>query len=86
MNHFITYAAAVRAEMTRRGYRTMNSVWNKITSVADGDYNILPLDEIYHGWMTETYLTICYYNLLEKYMCGGITQEDFDKIVGVVQP
>ena len=86
MNHFITYAAAVRAEMIRRGYRTMNSVWDKITSVADGDYNILPLDEIYHGWMTETYLTICYYNLLEKYMCGGIAQEDFNKIIGVVQP
>lgn len=86
MNHFITYAAAVRAEMTRRGYRTMNSVWEKITSVVDGDYNILPFDEIYPGWMTETYLTICYYNLLEKYMCGGITQEDFNKIMEIVQP
>ena len=32
-NHFINYAAEVREEMTRRGYRTMDSVWNKITSL-----------------------------------------------------
>lgn len=78
-NHFITYAAAVRAEMTRRGYRTMDSVWNKIIGIAD-DYNILPLDEIYIEWMDNTYLVICYYNLLEKYMCGGIAKDSWNKI------
>ena len=79
-NHFITYAAAVRAEMTRRGYRTMDNVWNKITSVANNDYNILPLNEIYNEWMNDTYMTICYYNLKEKWLCGGIKNEDWDKI------
>ena len=79
-NHFITYAAAVRQEMTYRGYRTMDSVWNKITSVANNDYNILPLDEIYKNWMNNKYLDICFYNLLEKYDCGGITEKDWDNI------
>lgn len=79
-NHFITYAAAVRAEMTRRGYRTMDNVWNKITSVANNDYNILPLNEIYNDWMNDTYMTICYYNLKEKWLCGGIKNEDWDRI------
>ena len=84
MDHFITYAAAVRAEMTSRGYRTMNSVWDKITKVADGNYTILPIKEIYPEWMNEEYLAICYYNLKEKYMCDGIKEEEFKRIDDLV--
>lgn len=79
LDHFITYTAAIRAEMTRRGYRTMDKVWDKIVSVCP-DYNIIPIDEIYSEWMNEEYFWICYYNLKEKYLCGGIPQEDWDKI------
>ena len=79
MNHFITYAAAVRAEMTKRGYYTMDKVWDKIKSICD-DYNILPLNEIYPEWMNDTYFVICYYNLMEKWLCGGVKSEDWDKI------
>lgn len=78
-NHFITYAATVRAEMTKRGYRTMDSVWNKITSICNNEYSIFPLDEIYKKWMDEEYFIICYYNLKEKYLCGGIKEEDWQK-------
>lgn len=80
MNYFVTYAAAVRAEMMRRGYRTMDSVWKKITSVCDDVYYILPFDEIYKDWMNDTYWIICYYNLKEKWICGGIKDEDWQKI------
>ena len=83
-NHFISYAHYVRSEMTSRGYRTMNSVWNKITSLADNDYNILPLEEVYKEKMDDVYLLICYHNLLEKALCGGIEKEDWDKIQKVV--
>jgi len=65
--------------MTRRGYRTMNSVWEKITSLKS-NYTILPLEVIYPEKMDTLYLNICYYNLYEKYLCGGIKQEDWDKI------
>ena len=80
MNHFITYAAAVRHEMTKRGYRTMDKVWDKITSVCNNDYNYLPLNEIYPDWMDDTYYCICYSNLLEKHNCGGISDDDWNKI------
>ena len=80
MNHFITYAAAVRGEMTRRGYKTMDKVWDKIVSVCDGDYNILPLNEIYKEWMDVDYLMICYFNLKEKWLRKGIKDEDWQKI------
>lgn len=78
-DHFISYTYYVREEMTRRGYRTMNSVWEKITSLKL-NYTILPLEVIYPEKMNTLYLNICYYNLYEKYLCGGIRQEDWDKI------
>ena len=84
-NHFISYAAYVRQEMTKRGYKTMDRVWQNIISVANGDYNILPKEELYPSWHNHRYLTQCYYNLEEKYDCGGISQEEFDKIIDIIE-
>jgi len=78
-DHFISYAYYVREEMTRRGYRTMNSVWDKIV-VLKPNYIIVPLNELYKGKMNNTYFDICWYNLYEKYLCGGIREEDWVKI------
>lgn len=81
-DHFISYAYYVRAEMTKRGYRTMNSVWEKIFSLKP-NYSILLLEQVYFNKMNNMYLTICIYNLYEKYICGGIKEEDWDKIFNV---
>ena len=78
-DHFISYADLVRKEMMSRGYRTMNSVWEKITNLKS-DYKILSKEEIYPNKMDNEYLTICYYNLYEKFLCGGIKREVFIKI------
>ena len=79
-NHFISYAELVRNEMTKRGYRTMNSVWEKIISLKS-DWDKLSFDKIYEDKMNNEYLIICYYNLYEKYLCGGIKEEDYNKIL-----
>lgn len=78
-NHFISYARYVREEMTKRGYRTMNSVWEKIVSLKK-DWTLLPLNEVYKEKMNEVYMEICSWNLYEKYLCGGIVEEDMKKI------
>lgn len=78
-NHFISYAFEVREEMTRRGYRTMQSVMDKIISLKP-DYSRLSFDEIYENKMTNDYLQICYWNLYEKFVCGGIEEQDWIKI------
>ena len=46
-DHFISYTKIVRDEMTRRGYRTMDSVWNKIISLKP-DWKEIQLGNIYH--------------------------------------
>ena len=84
-DHFISYAYYVRVEMTHRGYRTMDSVWKKITDLKPEGYTILPIEKVYFNKMNQEYLLICYYNLYEKYMCGGISWEDFNKIEKIVK-
>lgn len=79
-NHFISYAAEVRDEMTKRGYRTMNSVWEKITNLKP-DWKQLPHNEIYKEKMDDDYLEICLYNLWEKYLCNGIKEVDIQNII-----
>lgn len=78
-DHFISYAKLVREEMTKRGYRTTNSVWEKIVSLKE-NYTIIPKEQIYLEKMDLTYLDICYYNLYEKFLCGGISKENWEKI------
>lgn len=81
-DNFISYTAEVREEMTKRGYRTMNSVWEKIVNLK-ANWVKLPHNEIYKEKMSKDYLTICYYNLYEKYLCGGIDGYDFGKIMQI---
>lgn len=78
-DHFISYAYYVRQEMTKRGYRTMSSVWGKIIALKP-NYNLISLEEVYKEKMDTTYLIICYWNLMEKYLCGGISNEDIHSI------
>ena len=81
--HFISYALYVRQEMTRRGYRTMDSVWNKIYCTRESDYGemeIVPLEDLFPNWHNDRYLEQCYFNLEEKYDCGGVDEEWFKKV------
>ena len=84
--HFISYAFWVRQEMTRRGYRTMDSVWNKIYCTREVDYGemeIVPLEDLFPGWHNDRYLEQCYFNLEEKYDCGGVDEEWFRKVQNI---
>ena len=76
-DHFISYAYYIRQEMTARKYRTMNAVWEKIVSLTP-DWTLLPIEEVYKNKMSDFYLTVCYYNLYEKYDCGMF--DNFDEI------
>lgn len=82
-DHFISYAHYIRAEMTRRGYRTMESVWCKILSTNDGAFELVSIKDLFPGWHNDRYLEQCYFNLEEKYDCGGVAQEWFEKIQNI---
>lgn len=81
-NHFISYAYYIRQEMTRRNYRTMNSVWDKIVALKP-DWKLLPFTDVYPEKMDDVYLEICSWNLYEKYICGGISNNEMIQIKNV---
>ena len=79
--------------MKKRGYKiNMNNFYEyfgdefelnedkTIKSIKLGTYFVYNVDEVYQEKMNNEYLKICYYNLLEKYRCGGISQEEWQKI------
>ena len=80
IDHFISYALYVRQEMTRRGYRTMESVWEKILSTNDGAFELVAPECLFPRWHNFQYLRQCYYNLEEKYDCGGVSSEYFEPL------
>lgn len=79
-DHLISYAYYVREEMKKRGYRTMDSVWNKIVSLKPNWNLLLTIYHCFKEKMNDEYFEICYWNLREKWLCGGITNQDWQKI------
>lgn len=81
--HLLGYNNIVIAEMEKRGYKI---------NLDNADNYFKPLIKENHGYkipfyeclfeekMNERYLKQCLYNLQEKYDCGGITQEEWQKI------
>lgn len=78
-DEFISYSYYVRQEMTKRGYKTMEKVWEKILSLKS-DFCLIKKEDLFRCHMNGRYLTICYYNLGEKYLGGGISNTDMKKI------
>lgn len=74
-----TYSMLVIEEMNKRGYKIDLTNFNNYFFNENVDYGI-PKEYMYEDKMNKEYLTICYYNLLEKYRCGGITKEEWQKI------
>ena len=85
IGHFITYSVYhVAHEMTVRGYTVdLNKFWKHFPI---GDNFVVPSeDELFKKWHNDRYLTQCFYNLEEKYDCGGITEEEFIKILNAYE-
>ena len=66
--------------MTKRGYRTMNSVMEKIASLNTEELTFPAWETVYSNWHDDRYFKQCYYNLQEKYDCGGISPYDWHEI------
>ena len=85
IGHFITYSVYhVAHEMAVRGYTVdLNKFW-KYFPIGD-NFEVPSDDELFAGWHNERYFKQCYYNLEEKYDCGGITEEEFIKILNAYE-
>lgn len=84
---FVLYTVLVKREMAIRGYKADVEKFMKHFSdeVIDEAYHAFEtcdgLDNsskiIFSGWHNKRYLSQCFYNLQEKYDCGGVSLDDF---------
>lgn len=81
--HLWAYASKVCDEMERRGYK-----YNKLSMFLYCFYDMnheVKVEKPFPEKMTPRYFWQCYYNLQEKHDCGGITDEEWEKIEGKVK-
>lgn len=86
LSHLEGYARLVYDEMKKRGYK---AEWSRFESQFPftpygffSDWQKVPYDELFNGWHNDRYRTQCLVNLQEKYDCGGISDEEWNKIRG----
>lgn len=82
-NHLCLYAILIYNEMCRRNYQPNIEVLYYITSKMNNLYFDIDIKDIFKDWHNEEYLEICYFNLKEKYICGGISYIEWRKIANI---
>ena len=76
LEHFTTYSRLVFAEMIKRGYNA--DFWKFKKWIFE--YNNVSFEKLFTNWHDDHYFIQCYFNLQEKYECGGISEEEWKKI------
>lgn len=77
IEHFYVYTFMVADEMKKRGYKCN---WDKFHKWLQKDFNCVIINSLFKFWHNQRYLIQCYYNLQEKYDCGGITDDEWQRI------
>lgn len=86
---FLKYTKLILDEMKRRGYNILSSSFDKFRENLDLGYEFFNngiYSESYYGdlfgdWHNDRYLKQCLCNLQEKYDCGGVSEEEWQKIM-----
>ena len=79
--HFYTYCSLIMQEMKKRGYNVSNKAYNNfIKNIGTTGFTEVYFNELFKDWHNQRYLTQCYYNLQEKYDCGGISKKEWTRI------
>ena len=80
LNHFAIYTAQVIAVMKQRGYKVNTArFWGWM-----GATDWIPASrdgrELFADWHNDRYLRQCLLNLQEKFDCGGIPADEWQRI------
>ena len=85
LSHFEAYARLVHDEMEKRVYRVD---WRRFEANFPfapygffSDWEKVPYDDLFSEWHGPRYLCQCLMNLQEKHDCGGIPDDEWDRIV-----
>lgn len=77
IEEFNEYAERIRDEIIERGHQCYFGNFSKWQTKT----NIERINgEIFKGWHNNRYLLQCFYNLQEKYDCGGVPEEEWKRL------
>lgn len=80
ITHLWKYGYNIMLEMIHRGYKCDFNRFDKWFNEIDD--LIAPNNiELFKEWHNDRYYVQCYYNLEEKYDCGGISYEEWNNIL-----
>lgn len=81
VTHFRKYISLVKEEMEKRGLKPKFDVFTKLSQI-ENKFAKTNLSEkfLFENWHNDRYFNQCYFNLEEKFDCGGISQEEWEKI------
>lgn len=84
INDFKAYSEMVINEIEKRGYEVSKLSLLKFKDNLDRACiyfdNSKKCSLLFHNWHDDRYLTQCFFNLQEKYDCGGITPWEFELV------
>ena len=84
IDHFKTYCDLVFDEMWRRGYQAqyinLSKHFEQISNFDIRSYRPIDESNLFSSWHNFRYFVQCFYNLQEKYDCGGISEAEWNKI------
>ena len=81
ISEFNDYCNIVLSEMVKRGYNVSESSINKLKDYVGFEVNSdKQYNKLFKGWHNVRYLEQCYYNLQEKYDCGGLTDKEWETV------
>lgn len=82
LSEFRIYCNMVIYEMIcNRSYTVSTKTIKKLQDYIDFEIDIRVIEnKIFKGWHNTRYLRQCLYNLQEKYDCGGITDDEWQRI------
>ena len=76
--HFSMYAGLVYNEMRKRGYKCSSERFKRHLPLGNSGY--CTYEELFWDWHNSRYLAQCFFNLQEKYDCGGISEDEWQAI------
>lgn len=81
-NHLLYYGRLVELEITKRGYQCSGDNFDKWFRDETGavPYPYPEYADLFKGWHNDRYLRQCLLNLEEKFDCGGISPEEWERI------
>ena len=80
LSHFYRYSMMIARELEKRGYKVNRDTLRHHLIGHHAMNENVPKDSLYFDWHNSRYLAQCFFNLQEKYDCGGFSEDEWQAI------